>query len=180
MARWPTSRFVTRRTGCYGCKRATSADGGCGVHGYPCTHWGMDLFAGADRSVVAPEAGTVVAVSDGGSPPWSGFGPGVVVIAGDSGVFHLLSHLEYASVRVWIGLRVAEGTPIGRFDARIAHCHYEVRRKLTGPSSENTIDPSKWMAAQGGAGASGGAGKLLLLAGLFGAGILLARRLAPA
>jgi|GEM_PF-4108953 len=178
MARWPTGPFSTHRTGCYGCKRMSSADGGCGVHGYPCTHWGMDLFAGSDRRVVAPESGVVVAVANGSSPPWSGFGPGVVVIRGASGVFHLLSHLEFSSIQVGVGLPVSEGTPIGQYDARIAHTHYEVRRKLTGPSAENTIDPSVWLKAQGGS--SGGLGKLVLLAGLFGAGVYLSRRLSPA
>ena len=178
MARWPTGTFHTARTGCYGCKRMSSADGGCGVHGYPCTHWGMDLFAGSDRRVVAPESGVVVAVANGSSPPWSGFGPGVVVMQGASGVFHLLSHLEFSSIRVGIGLPVSEGTPIGQYDGRIAHTHYEVRRKLTGPSAENTIDPAVWLKEQGGS--SGGLGKLVLLAGLFGAGVYLSRRLSPA
>ena len=178
MPRWPTGPFSTHRTGCYGCKRMSSADGGCGVHGYPCTHWGMDLFAGSDRRVVAPESGVVVAVANGSSPPWSGFEPGVVVIRGASGVFHLLSHLEFSLIRVGIGLPVSEGTPIGQYDGRIAHTHYEVRRKLTGPSAENTIDPAVWLKEQGGS--SGGLGKLVLLAGLFGAGVYLSRRLSPA
>jgi murein DD-endopeptidase MepM/ murein hydrolase activator NlpD len=138
----------------------------------------MDLFAGSDRRVVAPESGVVVAVANGSSPPWSGFGPGVVVIRGGSGVFHLLSHLEFSSIRVGIGLPVSEGTLIGQYDARIAHTHYEVRRELTGPSAENTVDPSVWLKAQGGS--SGGLGKLVLLAGLFGAGVYLSRRLSPA
>lgn len=176
MPRWPTGPFSTHRTGCYGCKRMSSADGGCGVHGYPCTHWGMDLFAGADRRVVAPESGVVVAVANGSSPPWSGFGPGVVVIRGTSGVFHLLSHLEFSSIRVGIGLPVSEGTPIGQYDGRIAHTHYEVRRRLTGPSAENTIDPAKWLAEAGGDGAGGSKlGVLLALGGLLAAGFLLAR-----
>lgn len=178
MARWPTGPFTLGRTGCYGCRRLSSADGGCGVHGYPCTHWGMDLFAGSDRRVVAPESGVVVAVANGSAPPWSGFGPGVVVVRGVSGVFHLLSHLEYSTIQVGVGLPVSEGTPIGKYDARIAHTHYEVRRKLTGPSAENTIDPKVWLEAQGDGG--GGIGKLLLLAGLFGAGVWLSRRVSPA
>lgn len=178
MARWPTGKFHTARTGCYGCRRLSPSDGGCGVKGYPCTHWGMDLFAGSDRRVYAPEDGAVVAVSDGRSPPWSGFGPGVVVIRGKSGVFHLLSHLELDSIRVVPGMAVSEGFQVGVYDGRIAHVHYEVRRNLTGPSDTNTIDPTAWMEAQGGAG--GGIGKLLLLAGLFGAGVYLSRRLSPA
>ena len=76
-----------------------------------------------------------------------------------------------------VGLPVAEGAPIGQYDARIAHTHYEVRRKLTGPSAENTIDPGVWLKAQSG---GGGLGKLVLLAGLFGAGAYLSRRLSPA
>ena len=54
MARWPTAPYTTRRTGCYGCKRLSPSDGGCGVHGYPCTHWGVDTFTiGGIRDVWA-------------------------------------------------------------------------------------------------------------------------------
>ncbi len=158
MARWPTGAFSTHRTGCYGCVRMSADDGACGVSGYPCTHWGADLFAD-DPHVFAPDAGTVVAVSDGNSAPWVGYGPGVVVIQGDSGVFLLMGHLNPSSIAVSVGQRVAEGQPIATFDAGIGHTHFEVRKALTGPSKTNTIDPSEWV---------GGTGRKLLFAAAFG------------
>src|SRR3990172_10802187 len=93
-------------------------DGGCGVRGYPCPHWGVDTFTiGGIRDVWAPEAGGVVAVADGSSPPFSGYGPGVVLLKGASGVYHLLSHLDYDTIRVRVGQQLAEGEPIGKFSA---------------------------------------------------------------
>jgi len=146
MPRWPTAPFDPHRTGCYGCRRITPADGSCGVHDYPCTHWGVDTFTlDGSREVVAPERGTVAVVTDGRSPPWVGYGPGLVLLAGASGFYHMLAHLESGSVRVRVGQQLAEGAPIGRFDAEYGHCHYEVRRKPIGPSSSNTIDPALWL-----------------------------------
>lgn len=172
MARWPTAPYTTRRTGCYGCRRLTPADGGCGVKGYPCTHWGVDTFTiGGIRDVWAPEAGVVVAVADGSSPPFSGYGPGVVLLKGGSGFYHLLSHLDYSTIKVSVGQQLAEGAPIAKFSAAYAHCHYEVRRKPTGPSETNTINPEQWLRAQKG----GAIGTLLVLGGLFAVGYALAR-----
>jgi len=145
MARWPTGPFSTHRTGCYSCVRRTAADGGCGVHGYPCVHRGVDLFAD-DPHVFAPEAGTVVAVSDGKSAPWVGYGPGIIVIKGESGVYHLLAHLTSSTIGVSYGQWVQEGQPLAQFAASYGHTHYEVRKKLTGPSETNTIDPNVWLA----------------------------------
>jgi murein DD-endopeptidase MepM/ murein hydrolase activator NlpD len=170
MARWPSGPFSSRRTGCYGCRRETPSDGGCGVHGYPCTHWGVDTFA-ITPEIYAPEAGVVVAVSDGQSPPFSGYGPGVVLMKGASGFYHLLAHLDLSSIKVSKGEQIAEGTLVGKFNARYAHCHYEVRIKPTGPSVTNTIDPEKWLAAQKG----GRFGTLLLLVGLLAAGYFLTK-----
>lgn len=151
MARWPTGPFETRRTGFYGAIRQTPADGGCGVHGHPCVHYGVDLFAGyspEQRTVVAPEGGIVTDVANGTSPPWSGYGPGIVLMRGGSGVFHLLSHLVFSTIKVKPGERVTEGTPLGLYDPGYGHSHYEVRRERTGPSKTNTIDPNVWLAEQ--------------------------------
>jgi murein DD-endopeptidase MepM/ murein hydrolase activator NlpD len=172
MPRWPTAPSSPHRTGCYGCKRLTPADGGCGVHGYPCTHWGVDTFTGGSRDVFAPEDGTVVAVS-GDTPPFAGYGPGIVLLKGKSGFYHLLAHLELGSIKVTPGIVIVEGAPIGRFDAAHAHCHYEVRRKPTGPSDVNTIDPVAWLKHAGGS--SGGIGVLFVLGGLLVAGYFIAR-----
>lgn len=144
MPRYPTGAFTVGRTGCYGCARFTSADGACGVAGYPCKHWGMDLF-GKTREVVAPDSGTVAAIGNGSSAPWVGYGPGVVVIAGDSGKYLLMGHLTYSTIRVEKGQRVREGDLIALFDPGIAHTHFEVRHELTGPSATNTMNPASWV-----------------------------------
>jgi murein DD-endopeptidase MepM/ murein hydrolase activator NlpD len=173
MSRWPTAPYTTRRTGCYGCRRLTPADGGCGVKGYPCTHWGVDTFTiSGNRDVWAPEDGVVVSVSDGSAPPFSGYGPGIVLMKGASGVYHLLAHLEYGSIRVRVGQPLSEGAPIGRFDANYNHCHYEVRKAPTGPSETNTINPEEWHRSR-----SGNSTLLLLLAvgGLVAIGVMAAR-----
>lgn len=145
MPRWPTGPFELHRTGCYGCVRTTSADGACGIAGYPCKHYGDDLFA-KTRDVVAPETGTVVAVGNGSSAPWVGYGPGVVVIKGDgTGKFLLMGHLTYSSIEVSVGQHVIEGQHIALFDPGIGHTHFEVRHNLTGPSATNTLDPADWV-----------------------------------
>lgn len=145
MPQWPVAAFELRRTSCYGCVRNSPSDGACGVSGYPCVHYGMDLFGGADRTVVAPESGTVVAVADGKSAPFSGYGPGVVLILGTSGRYLLLAHLAYSSITVRKGDQIAEGEPIALFDAGAGHVHFEVRKQATGPSKTNTIDPRDWV-----------------------------------
>lgn len=169
MARWPSGPYSTRRTGCYGCKRITSADGGCGVHGYPCTHWGVDLFA-VTPQIWAPELSVVVAVADGSAAPFRGYGPGVILLQGASGVYHLFAHMGTIAVKV--GQRLAEGDYLGTFDKAYGHSHWEVRRQKTGPSETNTIDPNAWFRAQGG---SSSVATLFVLAGLLGAGWWLAR-----
>jgi murein DD-endopeptidase MepM/ murein hydrolase activator NlpD len=132
------------RTGCYGCVRRSPADGGCGVRGYPCTHYGLDLFA-ASPQVFAPENGVIVATADGANPPFTGYGPGVVLMRGVSGFFHLLSHLDFRSITVAPGQFVLEGQRLGNFNAEFGHVHYEVRREKSGPSATNTVDPSQWL-----------------------------------
>ena len=147
MARLPTGPYKTGRTGCYGCKRETPADGSCGVHGYPCVHRGIDLFADSP-DVFAPEIGVVIAVSDGKSAPYSGYGPGIILIQGASGYYHLLAHLDYNTIVVRPGAPVFEGQKLATFNREIGHTHYEVRRQPTGPSETNTISPLKWLADQ--------------------------------
>lgn len=147
MARLPTGPYKTGRTGCYGCVRQTTADGACGVHGYPCIHRGLDLFADAP-DVFAPETGLVIAVSDGKTAPYQGYGPGVILIQGASGYYHLLSHLDFNTITVRPGMAVFEGQRLAAFNREIGHTHYEVRRQPTGPSETNTINPLKWLADQ--------------------------------
>jgi murein DD-endopeptidase MepM/ murein hydrolase activator NlpD len=143
--RLPTGPFKTGRTGCFGCVRKSPSDGGCGVAGYPCVHRGLDMFA-ESPDVFAPEAGIVVRVSDGKTAPFVGFGPGVVLIQGASGFFHLLSHLDFSTIKVKPGQPVVEGQLLAQFEREHGHTHYEVRRKATGPSETNNIDPAVWLA----------------------------------
>lgn len=145
MARFPTGPFSLHATGCYGCVRWTPADGGCGISSYPCVHWGMDLFS-STRDVWAPEGGEVVAVADGSSAPWSGYGPGIIAIKGDSGKYLMMAHL--GSIEVTKGQRVREGQHIGMYSPSYGHTHFEVRHNLTGPSSTNTMDPYAWIAGE--------------------------------
>lgn len=84
----PPGRFSIPRTGHYGDVRRSSKDGGCGVHGYPCTHRGVDLAAPAGTEVVAPHDGWILAavMAPAGqklAPPFAGYEPGVVLIAHD-------------------------------------------------------------------------------------------------
>jgi hypothetical protein len=110
-------------------------------------HRGLDLFA-ESPDVYAPETGLVVAVSDGKSPPFVGYGPGVILLLGKSGYYHLLSHLRFSTITVKPGMMVFEGQKIAEFDPEIRHTHYEVRRQPTGPSETNTVNPLKWLAEQ--------------------------------
>lgn len=127
--------------------RFSSADGSCGTKSYPCVHWGVDLFAD-DRRVFAPEAGTILQISDGTKAPFIGYGPGVILLQGKSGVYHLLAHLSFATILPNKGEWVSEGQQLAMFDPKINHCHYEVRIQPTGPSSENTRDPEAWILEQ--------------------------------
>ncbi len=147
MARLPTGPYKTGRTGCYGCIRSTTADGGCGVHGYPCVHYGIDLFA-TSPEVVAPETGVVIAVSNGSTAPFAGYNPGVVLIQGVSGYFHLLGHLDFKTITVVPGMSVLEGQKLGTFNREMGHTHWEVRRQMTGPSETNTVNPLLWFKSQ--------------------------------
>lgn len=119
-------------------------------------HAGVDLAAPRGTSVRAPEAGRVVIVQSGPGPrdvppPWRGYGPALILLRGDSGVFHLLSHLEHRSVIVSRGARVAEGEVLGKVGPQ-RHVHWEVRRyhpwrpRVHGEIVEIAADPASWLA----------------------------------
>lgn len=105
------------------------------------------MFA-VSPDVFAPETAYVVKVSDGKSPPFTGYGPGVVLLKGVSGFYHLLSHLNFSTIKVTPGQFVADGQLIAQFDREHGHTHYEVRKEATGPSETNTIDPTVWLVQQ--------------------------------
>jgi len=117
-------------------------------------HAGVDLHASAGTPVLAPEDGRVLVSTgvdtsvtiDGWS--FSGYGPGVVVLAGESGAYHLLGHLA-AGELVAGGAIVLEGAELGRAGNE-GHVHWEVRSMLVPPRGasivETTSDPEAWLA----------------------------------
>lgn len=144
-------------------------------------HFGVDLVSigGAGSSVHAPEAGVVVDTSIAPDPtiadntnfescaglaggalcklrdrkwaPWTGYGPGIVVIKGGSGAFHLLAHL--ATLGVAKGDAVHEGQVVGQTATHVgksgSHVHWEVRTvEIDGPETRgaDTTDPMLWLA----------------------------------
>ena len=117
-------------------------------------HAGVDLHASSGTPVLAPEAGRVL-VSTGRDTDvtiegWSfaGYGPGVVVLAGESGAYHLLGHLDSVGL-VEGGAIVLEGAELGR-SGNLGHVHWEVRSMLVPPRGasivETTTDPQLWLA----------------------------------
>lgn len=149
----PISPLVVGNNGCYECVRATSAQGSCGGGPYPCKHPGTDVNGMQGTTVVAPENGTIVAVSAGASSPFGGYGPWVIVIQGnDSGKFHLLGHLDPATSSMSaINDVVQAGQAIGTTSSA-NHTHWEVRDKLTPnfaaneTNFDNNSDPETWLA----------------------------------
>jgi murein DD-endopeptidase MepM/ murein hydrolase activator NlpD len=132
------------------------------------THYGLDLAGKLGTPVLAPEAGKVLIAHESDDPdradnttlpaaagdPWApfqGYGPGVVVLAGVSGRFHLLAHLF--TVGVAAGDTVDEGARLGSIGRHVGasggHTHWEVRTVPVdnGPATREkfTVDPSVWV-----------------------------------
>lgn len=121
-------------------------------------HAGVDLRVDAEQFVRAPEAGRVVEVFESNRPRqgerrfsrppgWSGYGPrGVLIESPQSGVWHLLAHLD--RVLVQPGDTVAEGQSVGQGSA-VHHVHWEVRtmaRPTRGAAVvEVTLDPGAYL-----------------------------------
>ena len=114
-------------------------------------------MAGADEPCFAPESGEVAATWESNRPRndvprfsrppgWSGYGPKGVLLRGDSGVWHVLAHLD--SVSVVRGQRLAEGDEVGRGSV-VRHVHWEVRTAAHPPAGaavvEVTLDPGAWL-----------------------------------
>lgn len=104
MGRLPVPTWSHTPHGGFGAVRSTPADGGCGTGSHPCTHKGVDLRGNPGDAVYAPEDGTLVMVvaRDPGVElprPWRGYGPGIVMLKGKSGRYHLLAHLEADDLR---------------------------------------------------------------------------------
>ena len=112
---------------------------------------------GPDTPCRAPESGTIVETFESNRPRpgdrrfsrppgWSGYGPRGALLRGDSGVWHLLAHLDH--VRVQAGQRVNEGDVVG-VGSVVHHVHWEVRTQAR-PSAgaavvEVTLDPGAWL-----------------------------------
>jgi murein DD-endopeptidase MepM/ murein hydrolase activator NlpD len=145
----PIYPLIVGNNGAYKAVRSSSAQGSCGVHGYPCQHPGVDVNGAMGTEVHAPESGVIVAVANGAVAPFSGYGPWLVVIRGDSGKYHLLGHLDPASAS-WgpVNTRVTAGDVIGR-TSNANHTHWEVRTRLTPPAGQtnfdNNMDPVAWL-----------------------------------
>lgn len=133
------------------------------------THKGLDMRApDASGAVVSPEKGVVVAVwTNDLTAPFVGYGPGGMVIRGDSGVFHLLAHLDPVQIieaGVKNGQRFDEGEQVGLISKggpkgdgtptkfwQGPHLHWEVRQpsSSTGPFGQNgAINPLSWLAGK--------------------------------
>lgn len=147
MAILPITNAAITPHGKFGYLRQSSADGGCGVSGYPCVHPGVDLAGKAGTAVLAPEAGVVVK-AQGDVAPFRGYGPWSIVIKGESGAYHLLAHLSTTTANLAkVGQTVAAGAKVGTVASN--HTHWEVRKKVTPAGGEgnmaNNRDPMFWL-----------------------------------
>ena len=99
----PLPEWKVTPHGAFGYVRHDASEGSAGAGGYPSTHYGVDLAGDIGDPVRAPEAGELVAVmanlSGKDVQPWRGYGPGLVVLKGDSGRWHLLAHLDAADLK---------------------------------------------------------------------------------
>jgi len=123
-------------------------------------HWGLDLAGRAGDAVRTPEAGFVVATSWGRGtavalpPPFNGYGPGVVLLRGSSGVWHLLAHLDPAHrADIFKGETLPEGFQVATMPPAVGragpHTHWEVRGGVPYDAPDNrqhnTMDPRAWL-----------------------------------
>lgn len=130
----------------YGAKRARGV-----------VHYAWDLPGVEDAPVVAPEDAIVTGIrynGTGGSvklpPPWDGYGPGIVLLRGASGVWHLLAHVAPS---VMVGQTVREGQDVATLTRNVGasgpHVHWEVRtgRAIDSPQTraKNTVSPQAWL-----------------------------------
>jgi murein DD-endopeptidase MepM/ murein hydrolase activator NlpD len=112
-------------------------------------HAGLDIFNNGKR-VVAPESGRVIVALHqipSGKTVYGGYGPGVVVIHGESGVYHWLAHVKNPTVErndpVVAGQIIAEATT--------DHVHWELRQILIPYKGTAywpwtvTLDPIRWL-----------------------------------
>lgn len=106
-------------------------------------HAGVDLAAPAGTPVGAPENGVVHIVERDAdaTPRWRGYGPSIVLLHGESGAWHLLSHLAPDAELPTRGSLVSKGARLGTVGA-LAHVHWEVRTVPLRPGSMATVEVS--------------------------------------
>jgi len=109
-------------------------------------HAGVDLTGAPGTPVVAPEAGRVALVLPDANAVagWRGYGPGVVLLHGESGAFHNLAH-------VVPGCRVGDIVQAGAqlaAQSELRHVHWEVRAVAVPTAGravvEDCADPLAW------------------------------------
>lgn len=125
------------------------------------THYAWDLGGAGGTPVVSPEAGVVDTIASGQSAPWSGYDPGLVVVRGRSGYYHLLAHLNPDTIKVRVGEVVQQGQQVG--SVAYDHVHWEVRKKRLPEYAKfartdqahraNTVNPRFWLFFSGVGGA---------------------------
>lgn len=160
MARLPVDTGKVTPTGFYGAHRRTG------------DHHGLDIAAAPGTAVRAPEGGEVLLVARGlpkkrgvrggtyerSTSPLvrgvflGGYGPGALLMRGDSGVVHVLGHLADGALAP-LG-RVVEGQVVGVVAAGVKppHVHFEVRRADASPwpkdrRAQDTMPPPAWVVA---------------------------------
>lgn len=122
------------------------------------THKGLDIAPpdNGNDALVAPERSTLVdfSLDADNTPRFKGYGPAVLLLRGDSGVFHLLAHMDQTATPITIGQVFEEGEQVGLISRKgplgngqptkfwlAPHVHWEVRTKLDG----GTINPIAWL-----------------------------------
>ncbi len=137
------------------------------------------LAAGRGAPVLAPEGGTVTERwTDNVSAPWAGWGPGGVVLRGDSGVWHVLGHMS--PLRLAPLGRIEEGASVGTAagaPAASPDVVWQVRTARTAPWDgtlwDIAVDPGDWYTrerarpATAPARASSGGGALVVLVAIL-------------
>lgn len=152
-AQSPIYPLIVGNNGGYLWVRASPAQGSCGVSGYPCKHPGVDVNGPPGTTVRSPTNGLIVQVANGQAAPFTGYGPWLVIIAGDDGRYHLIGHMAAGtSSMARAGQRVRAGDPIGTVSSAY-HVHWEVRKKPVPAFSAgetnftNNLDPIEWISS---------------------------------
>ena len=122
-------------------------------------HYGLDIppIGNGPGQVIAPESGVVDAVwLNDNTPGFRGYGPTGILLRGDSGVWHLLAHLQAWNDPPDVGQRFDEGEEVGLIAVglkpsrfwRSPHVHWEVRTSPNlAPADRDTknLDPVAWL-----------------------------------